>query len=113
MKILSYAFFSLILLTIFSCKTKSKPVSHSAKNGITVSYSANWKEDKSYDEDVFLILFANDKNGRPSVWEHIKMIAADQKDKPLDFQTMVNQNKKYSIEYFDCGFILFRHALGL
>lgn len=98
MKILSYAFFSLILLTIFSCKTKSKPVSHSAKNGITVSYSANWKEDKSYDEDVFLILFANDKNGRPSVWEHIKMIAADQKDKPLDFQTMVNQNKKYSVD---------------
>ncbi|HPH85854.1 MAG TPA: PsbP-related protein [Ferruginibacter sp.] len=98
MKILSYTFLSLILLSVFSCKTRPKPVSHTVNKGITVSYSANWKEDKSYDEDVFLVLFAKDKNGRPSVWEHIKMYAADQKDKPLDFQSMVNQNKKYSID---------------
>lgn len=86
-----------LLVLIDSCKGKGRI--YKSKTGIEVTYPGGWKEEKSYGENVFLLLMQTEGPGRINYLENIKMDAVSQEGKAVDFATMVENNRKYAADH--------------
>jgi hypothetical protein len=86
----------LLMLLFFPMIACKEPLVYTARNGATISYNANWLPTSMVLEDVFFMLFVNDKTHPPGLYEWIKMTETTEKDRSIDFDAMVIGNKKYA-----------------
>ena len=87
-----------IAIVLYSCKGKGGGSVYKSKTGIEVTYPGGWKEERSYGENVFLLLLQADGPTKINFLENIKMEAVSQEGKAVDFATMVKNNRKYAVD---------------
>lgn len=84
---------------LIACSGKSGKTAentYKSKDGITASYSNDWKPETSYSPDVFLLLLSVDKSGKTDMHQNIKCWTEELKDPNIDFKTMVTKNKEFA-----------------